>query len=273
MNILEKIIASKFKEVEERKSLFPVKLLEGTSHFTAPVVSMETYIRRPDLSGIIAEIKRKSPSKGVINAHISVEQVSLAYMAAGASALSVLTDKEYFGGSSADLTTARKFNYCPILRKDFTVDEYQIIEARSIGADAILLIAAALSPKRVKELASFARSLGLEVLLELHDESELGHITDEVNIVGINNRNLKTFDVSVQTSLDLLPHLPKEKTLISESGLSDPAAVMQLKDAGFNGFLIGETFMKTGRPGAACSEFIKSLKSSAYAKATADKQV
>ncbi|MCB0396981.1 MAG: indole-3-glycerol phosphate synthase TrpC [Flavobacteriales bacterium] len=259
MNILEEIIAHKFKEVEERKSLYPVKLLETSLYYNSPVVSLSEYIRRPDLSGIIAEIKRKSPSKGMINAHISVEQVSINYMVAGASALSVLTDKQYFGGSSEDLTIARKFNYCPILRKDFTVDEYQIIEARSIGADAILLIAAALEPKRVKELAAFAKSLGLEVLLELHDETELGHICDEADVIGINNRNLKTFEVSVQTSLDIIHALPKEKTLISESGLGDPKVAAQLRQAGYHGFLIGEGFMRTGRPGAACEEFVKKL--------------
>src|SRR5262249_23227520 len=155
-----KIVEQKRKEVAERKSLYPVKLLEQSIFFASPAVSLKKYVQRKDLSGIIAEIKRKSPSKGPLNPHISVERTSIGYMQAGASALSVLTDKEFFGGSNEDLMVARKFNYCPILRKDFTIDEYQIIEAKSIGADAILLIAAIMEPQRVLALASFAHTLG-----------------------------------------------------------------------------------------------------------------
>ena len=173
MDILEKIIAHKYREVEERKSLYPVKLLEQSIFFASPVVSLKKYVQRKDKSGIIAEFKRKSPSKGVINSAASVERTSIGYMQAGASALSILTDKEFFGGTSDDLTTARKFNFCPILRKDFVVNEYQIIEAKSIGADAILLIAAALTPARLSELAKVAKGLGLEVLMEVHTKEEL----------------------------------------------------------------------------------------------------
>src|ERR1044071_3705561 len=173
MNILEEIIEHKRKEVEERKSLYPVKLLEKSIYFPSPSVSLRKYIQRPDKSGVIAEIKRKSPSKGVLNKNVSIERTSIGYMQAGASALSILTDKQFFGGNNEDLTTARKFNFCPIIRKDFTIDEYQIIEAKSIGADAILLIAAVLDPKLSQALTSFAHSLGMEVLLEVHDEQEL----------------------------------------------------------------------------------------------------
>ncbi len=261
MNILEKIIADKYKEVEERKSLVPAKLLEQSIYFDGKVVSMKKYVSDPEKSGIIAEFKRKSPSKGVINASASVEKVSIGYMQAGASALSVLTDKEYFGGSKEDLKIARKFNFCPILRKDFMVDEYQIIEAKSIGADCILLIAAALEPEKLKSMAYFAKNLGLEVLLEVHDGEELDRsLCDGIDLVGINNRNLKTFEVSIDTSLGLVNQIPSGFVKVSESGISDPKTLVQLKKAGFDGFLIGENFMKSSRPQQAAYNFIKEYK-------------
>src|SRR6187431_736395 len=197
MNILDQIIEHKRKEVAERKSLYPVKLLEQSIYFSTQPVSMTKYIQREDKTGIIAEFKRKSPSKGIINAHASVERTSIGYMQAGASALSVLTDKQFFGGSNEDLTVARKFNFCPIIRKDFTIDEYQIIEAKSIGADAILLIAAVLDSKEIKQFTTFAHSLKMEVLLEVHNEEELkNNLEAGADLIGVNNRNLKTFEVS-----------------------------------------------------------------------------
>ncbi|WP_439882841.1 indole-3-glycerol phosphate synthase TrpC [Pontibacter sp. MBLB2868] len=261
MNILDEIIAEKYKEVAERKALFPVKLLEKSLYFETPCLSMERYLLRPDKSGIIAEIKRKSPSKGDINPYVSVERTSIGYMQAGASALSVLTDSKYFGGKNEDLITARKYNYCPILRKDFTVDEYQLLEAKSIGADAILLIAAALPAARVKELAAFARSLGLEVILEVHSLDELQETyCPDVNVVGVNNRNLKTFKTDIGLSFELAKHIPAGVTKISESGLSQPQTLVDLQQAGYNGFLIGETFMTNSRPEQVASKFIKELK-------------
>ncbi|HAH36087.1 MULTISPECIES: indole-3-glycerol phosphate synthase TrpC [unclassified Algoriphagus] len=258
MNILEKIIVDKYKEVAERKSLVPVKLLEKSTFFEGKVVSMKKYVTHPEKSGIISEFKRKSPSKGMINGAASVETVSIGYMQAGASALSILTDKDYFGGSNEDLKIARKFNFCPILRKDFVVDEYQIIEAKSIGADCILLIAAALEPEKLKSLAYFAKSLGLEVLLEVHDGDELAQsINDGVDLIGVNNRNLKTFEVSIDTSLELVDKIPSSFIKISESGISDPNTLIKLKKAGFDGFLIGENFMKSSRPEQAAYNFIK----------------
>jgi len=216
---------------------------------------------REDKVGIIAEIKRQSPSKGMIHEFVSIEQTSISYMQGGASALSILTDTEFFGGKNEDLTTARKFNYCPILRKDFIIDEYQIVEAKSIGADAILLIAAALSPDRLKKLAQFGRSLGLEVLMEVHNEDELNsHLNEHLPVVGLNNRDLKTFEVNVQTSIDLVDSIPDQFVKISESGISKPETVLQLLSHGFQGFLIGEYFMSHGRPGAACAEFIHKIK-------------
>ncbi|MFC5192584.1 indole-3-glycerol phosphate synthase TrpC [Algoriphagus aquatilis] len=261
MNILEKIIADKYKEVEEKKSLTPVKLLEKSAFFSGPIVSMKKYVTHPEKSGIISEFKRKSPSKGWINASAAIEQVSIGYMQAGASALSVLTDKEYFGGTNEDLKTARKFNYCPIIRKDFIVDEYQILEAKSIGADCILLIAAALEPEKLKSLAYFAKSLGLEVLMEVHDGEELDRsLCDGLDLVGVNNRNLKTFEVSIDTSLALVDRIPANFIKVSESGISDPATLIQLKKAGFDGFLIGENFMKSSRPEQAAYNFIKEFR-------------
>ncbi|GAA0878232.1 indole-3-glycerol phosphate synthase TrpC [Algoriphagus jejuensis] len=261
MNILEKIIADKYLEVAERKSLVPVKLLEGSVFFEGKVVSMKKYVTNPEKSGIIAEFKRKSPSKGVINGSASVEKVSIGYMQAGASALSILTDTEYFGGSSDDLKAARKFNFCPIIRKDFIVDEYQILEAKSMGADCILLIAAALEPAKLKSLASFAKGLGLEILMEVHDGAELERsLCDDLDLVGVNNRNLKTFEVSVDTSLALVDQIPGNFVKVSESGISDPNTMIELKKAGFDGFLIGENFMKSSRPEQAAYNFIKEFK-------------
>lgn len=272
MNILEKIIADKHREVAERSSLLPMKLLEQSIYFEGKVVSMKKYVTNPEKSGIIAEFKRKSPSKGMINGSASVEAVSIGYMQAGASALSVLTDREYFGGTSEDLKTARKFNFCPIIRKDFIVDEYQLIEAKSIGADCILLIAAALEPAKLKSLAAFAKSLGLEVLMEVHDGEELERsLCENLDLVGVNNRNLKTFEVSVDTSLALVDKIPSSFVKVSESGISDPVTMVQLKRAGFDGFLIGENFMKSSRPEQAAYNFIKEyrklLATSALSKA------
>jgi len=265
MNILDEIIAYKKKEVADRKELYPVKLLEQSHYFATQPVSLKKYIQRDDLSGIIAEIKRKSPSKGVINPHVSVERTSIGYMQAGASALSVLTDTNFFGGSNDDLMTARKFNFCPILRKDFTVDEYQIVEAKSIGADAILLIAAALPPARVKELAAFAHSFGLEVLLEVHNEEELNANLDaQADLIGVNNRNLKTFELSVEISKQLAKRIPDTVVKVSESGIESVATILELKTYGYEGFLMGQNFMQHSRPEIAAKEFIHDLKKATH---------
>lgn len=259
-NILDQILEQKTKEVAERKSLYPVKLLEQSIYFSAQPVSIKKYIKQQDKSGIIAEIKRKSPSKGVINAHVSIERTSIGYMQAGASAISVLTDKLFFGGSNEDLTTARTFNFCPILRKDFMIDEYQIIEAKSIGADVILLIAAALSPAMIKQFTAFAHSLGLEILLEVHNEEELhSNLEAGADLIGVNNRNLKTFELSLEISKSLAPLIPKEMIKVSESGIESVAAIKDLKQYGYEGFLMGQNFMQHSRPEEACKAFIDAL--------------
>lgn len=260
MNILDKIVAHKRQEVAQRKQLYPVKLLEQSIYFETPTVSMCHYVRRPDKSGIIAEFKRRSPSKGDINPYASVERVTIGYMQAGASALSVLTDEQFFGGKNADLTEARKNNFCPILRKDFTVDEYQIIEARAIGADVILLIAECLSASEVKALSARAHELGLEVLMEIHSPDQLGKLTEHIDLVGVNNRNLKDFSVSIQHSIDALPAIPDSVVKVSESGLNDPRSIVALKEAGFEGFLIGEHFMQSDAPELRAREFIQRIR-------------
>jgi indole-3-glycerol phosphate synthase len=260
MNILEQIVEKKKTEVAMRKELFPVKYLEKSIFYETIPVSLKKYLLRPGSSQIIAEFKRKSPSKGMINTYADVEKISVGYMQAGAAALSILTDTEFFGGTSQDLQLARKFNFCPILRKDFIVEEYQVIEAKSIGADVVLLIAAILKPDEIKHLALLAKQLGMEVLLEIHTKEELENIDlTNIDLVGVNNRNLKTFEVSVNTSLMLSEIIPTDKIKISESGISDVDTIAKLKQAGYQGFLMGENFMKQPRPEIAARQFIQSL--------------
>jgi indole-3-glycerol phosphate synthase len=259
-SVLQEIVANKRQEVQEAQQLYPAKLLERSIYFESPTVSLRGYLDRDDLTGIIAEIKRKSPSKGMLNEHISVEKLSLGYMQAGASALSVLTDKKFFGGTTTDLTAARRLNYCPILRKDFIVDEYQIIEAKSIGADVVLLIAAVLTPQETKRFAALARSLGLEVLLEVHTEREIeSHIVSEVDLVGVNNRDLATFSIAVETSERLAEKIPASMTKISESGISSPEVIRSLRQYGYKGFLIGEAFMRAASPEVVCRALVEAL--------------
>ncbi|HXB09883.1 MAG TPA: indole-3-glycerol phosphate synthase TrpC [Puia sp.] len=258
-NILDKIIGYKRSEVVERKTAVPVGVLETRAGFAREPLSLWTFLTDPRRTGIIAEFKRRSPSKGVINDRSTVEDVTRGYTAAGASCLSVLTDGPSFGGSKEDLEAAR-VNAVPILRKDFIVDEYQIVEARAMGADVILLIAACLSPAEVCRLAKFARSLGLEVLLEIHGEDELGHVCGATPIVGVNNRDLKTFTVDIERSIRLIGRIPKDKLVVAESGIDRVETIWRMQDAGFQGFLIGERFMKEQDPANAFAAFIQQLK-------------
>jgi indole-3-glycerol phosphate synthase len=259
MNILEKIIAHKKEEIVKRKSQRSIGELKASTYYSRKTFSLKQFLLDENKTSIIAEFKRKSPSKGVINGNADVVKVTKAYTEYGASCLSVLTDEEFFGGKDIDLLAAR-VNNIPILRKDFIIDEYQIVEAKSIGADVILLIAACMTPERARELAIFAKSLQLEVLLEIHDDNELQHICDEVHLVGINNRNLKTFKVDINTSIDLGRKIPKDKIKIAESGISDFETINLLKEHGFKGFLIGENFMKMPDPGLAFKQFAQHLK-------------
>ncbi|GEP89967.1 indole-3-glycerol phosphate synthase [Chitinophaga terrae (ex Kim and Jung 2007)] len=258
-NILAEIVAHKKIEVAARKEERSEEVLRQSSAFNRQPFSLREFLQRPDKTGIIAEFKRRSPSKGLINGEATVEAVTGAYCRYGASGLSVLTDEQYFGGSSADLIAARSINQIPILRKDFVIDEYQILEAKAIGADVILLIAECLEAAEVARLAKFADSLGLEVLLEVHSEPQLEKITAHTHLVGVNNRDLITFKVDFNRSCELAPKIPADKVKVAESGISDPAAIVTLKQAGFQGFLIGECFMKESDPAYAFEQFVTTL--------------
>lgn len=259
MNILETIVAQKKLEVAERKAQMNLKELEKGPFFKNETLSLKKFIRDETRTGIIAEFKRRSPSKGVINDRVTVEEVTTAYARYGASGISVLTDMPFFGGSLDDLLAAT-VNEVPLLRKDFMIDEYQMVEAKAYGAEVILLIAACLSPREVKSLATTAKGLGLEVLLELHDESELGHVCGEVDLVGVNNRNLKTFTVDLEHSVRLAEQIGSGFVKVAESGISQVKNIRYLKQYGFEGFLIGENFMKEAHPGEAFRNFVAELK-------------
>ncbi|MNE13872.1 Indole-3-glycerol phosphate synthase [compost metagenome] len=261
MTILDKIVARKREEILENKALVSVKDLEQSEFFNRDCYSLKSALTQPDKVGIIAEFKRRSPSKGILNADADVVETTKGYVEAGASVLSILTDVDFFNGSNENVIKARRANQVPILRKDFIVDEYQILEAKSIGADVILLIAACLTPDELKRLGAFTHSLGMSVLLEVHDKDELlRSINSHIDAIGVNNRNLATFNVDVQTSFDLAELIPNDFVKVSESALSEAKTIIDLKKAGFGGFLIGETFMKTSDPAKACREFIGEVK-------------
>jgi len=258
MNILDTIIAKKKIEVAEKKSSESISSLERKYYFKKPTLSFRDFLLRDDKTGIIAEFKRRSPSKGIINSTASVAETTKTYTHNGASALSVLTDEDFFGGSLDDLSAAT-VNEIPLLRKDFIIDEYQLIESKAYGAEIILLIAACLTTSDVKKLASFAKNIGLNVLLEIHNNEELEHICDEVDVVGVNNRDLKTFTVDINRSIQLSELIPADKIKISESGIDTIASIELLKRYGFKGFLMGEKFMKEKDPGLAFQNFVQEL--------------
>ena len=258
MNILEKIIAYKHKEVARRKKAFPLATLESGRYFSRTPLSLARSILDSRKTGIIAEYKRKSPSKGVINDRDSVEAVTRGYMAYGASGISILTDHRFFGGSPDDLLAARD-NDLPLLRKEFVIDEYQVIEAKAFGADAILLIAACLPKEDVIKLSGLAGSLGMEVLLEIHNAAELDHICDGISLVGINSRDLKTFAVNMENAVKLVDQIDNRFVKIAESGINSVSDVQYLRSHGFQGFLIGEYFMRQERPVQAFKEFSYAL--------------
>ncbi|MFM9987191.1 indole-3-glycerol phosphate synthase TrpC [Flavobacterium sp.] len=259
MNILDKIIFAKRNEVALKKSIIPVSQLENSVLFGCRTISLSKILRNSN-SGIIAEHKRRSPSKVEINYSFSVEEVVKGYQNAGICGISILTDGKYFGGSLDDLLLARASVSIPLLRKEFIIDEYQILEAKAHGADLILLIAAVLTREEIKNLSEFAQSLGLEVLLEVHNLEELQKsIMPTLDMIGVNNRNLKTFEVSLDFSKELASEIPDEFVKVSESGISSIEAINELKPYGYKGFLIGENFMKTDNPGKAASNFIKQL--------------
>lgn len=257
-NILDKIVANKRIEVEQQKKKVSIDQLIkqiGTANkqglFKQSLINSST--------GIIAEFKRRSPSRGWIFENAKIEEVIPLYSDGGASAISVLTDTDFFGGTFADLIMASSLTKTPLLRKDFMVDEYQFYQAAAMGASAILLIASSLTIQETKQFAVKAKELGLDVLLEVHNEAELGHINEYVDVVGVNNRNLGTFVTDVQASFDLVDKIPNEFVKISESGISSLQTVIDLREVGYKGFLMGENFMKTDNPGEALANFIKEL--------------
>lgn len=258
-NILDKIIADKRREVELKRTLIPISQLESTALSGRKTISLAQALKK-SRSGIIAEHKRRSPSKQTINQNTNVGQVAKAYEKAGVSGMSVLTDIKYFGGSLEDLVLARASVNLPLLRKEFIIDEYQVLESKAHGADVILLIAAVLDRNEIRQLSELAQSLGLEVLLEVHNEEELHKaIMPSLDLLGVNNRNLKTFTVDLKTSKTLSEIIPNDFVKVSESGISTPQAILELQAFGYQGFLIGEGFMREEEPGTSAELFIKSL--------------
>ena len=259
MNILDTILAKKKIEIADRKRNKSISELEKGPFFKNKTLSFRDFLMREDKTGIIAEFKRKSPSKGVINNTSTVAEVTTAYAKFGASGISVLTDEEFFGGSLNDLLEST-INEVPLLRKDFIIDEYQIIESKAFGAEVILLIASCLTRKEVITFAALAKNIGLNVLLEIHNEQELAHICNDVDVVGVNNRDLKTFTVDINCSIGLSKEIPADTVKISESGIDNVASIKLLRQHGFRGFLIGEKFMKEKNPGLAFQNFTQQLK-------------
>ncbi|SKB62406.1 indole-3-glycerol phosphate synthase [Soonwooa buanensis] len=257
MTILDKIIERKKQELEVSKTKVSLQQLKDSEFFNRETISLKNTLKSK--SGIIAEFKRQSPSKGIINNQFSSLEVVTAYEKFGASAVSILTDSDFFGGNFEDITSVRNHINIPILRKDFMIDTYQFCEAKSMGADVVLLIAACLSPTQVSEFTDLAHQLNLEVLLEIHSEKELKHINNNIDFVGINNRNLKDFKVDLQHSVNLKNQLPKDILSIAESGIYNEEDFRFLKEKGFDGFLMGEYFMKSDNPGNKFEEFVTNV--------------
>jgi indole-3-glycerol phosphate synthase len=260
MNILDKIVARKRVEVDAAKQQRSIQQLEQLPHFERTTYSLSTALADKNDLGIIAEFKRHSPSQGDINIHADVATVTQGYAQYGAAALSVLTDSDFFKGSIKDVQTARAHNSIPVLRKEFIVDEYQIFEAKGIGADVILLIAECLTAQEVATFAKRSKSLGLDVLMEIHSGEQLQKLTPNIDVVGVNNRNLKTFEVDTQTSIELYHQIPDDFLRISESGINDPNTIYDLRRQGFDGFLIGEYFMRAEQPHLRFQEFVQRVR-------------
>ncbi|MBN2166421.1 MAG: indole-3-glycerol phosphate synthase TrpC [Marinilabiliaceae bacterium] len=259
MTILDKIVARKREEVATAKLLVSIEQLSKEKYFETECLSLKAFLTDSKKNGIIAEFKRQSPSKGVINDCVKPQDVVVGYQNAGVSALSILTDNHFFGGSFDDLMVGRSVVDIPVLRKDFMIDTYQVYEAKAIGASAILLIAAILTNNEAKELGAKAHELGLSVLMEVHNREELDLVNEYVDVVGVNNRDLKTFTVNLERSVELASHMPSDIIKISESGIHSVDDIVYLKKHGFSGFLIGENFMKQENPGEACKLFCNDL--------------
>ena len=257
MNILREIVLNKRKEIHFLKKNRPISEIENSQYFNREVISLKKSLI--EKSGIISEFKRKSPSKPNINLDAEVITITRGYELSNSSGISILTDSKYFGGSNEDITSVRSEINIPILRKDFILDEYQVIESKSLGADVILLIAASLSKEDVKNLSRFAKTFDLQVILEIHSEDELSYLCDSIDVVGVNNRNLKKFETDINNSINIAGMIPSSFLKISESGISTSKEILRLKEYGFDGFLIGENFMKKEDPVFACNDFIKKI--------------
>ena len=257
MSILREIVLNKRKEIHFLKKNRPISEIEKSQYFNREVISLKKSLI--EKSGIISEFKRKSPSKPNINLDAEVITITRGYELSNSSGISILTDSKYFGGSNEDITSVRSEINIPILRKDFILDEYQVIESKSLGADVILLIAASLSKEDVKNLSRFAKTFDLQVILEIHSEDELSYLCDSIDVVGVNNRNLKKFETDINNSINIAGMIPSSFLKISESGISTSKEILRLKEYGFDGFLIGENFMKKEDPVFACNDFIKKL--------------
>lgn len=262
MTILDRIVLDIKEKIAICKSKVSIEELKAIPLFSRQTISFKKSLTAPGSSGVIAEFKRRSPSKGIINGEADVKEVVLGYEQGGAAAVSVLTNETFFGGCNEYLTAARSVLSIPILRKEFIVDPYQIYEARAIGADFILLIAEILTKSEIKEFTDLAHSIGLEVLMELHDEDQVCKIIPELDAVGINNRDLKTFTVDIDRSIRMAQSLPATTITVAESGLTDPETAITMRKAGFKGFLVGEQFMKQDNPAEGCKSFCNSLKES-----------
>ena len=260
MKILDKIVRDKKLEVDKLSSNSSIKELENSSLFSRQCISLKDSILKSS-GGIICEFKRRSPSNNNINYKSNISEVVKGYQKAGAAGLSILTNKQYFDGDIQDILEIRDITSIPILRKEFIISEYQIIEAKSIGSDAILLIASILSKEEIKNYSSLAKNIGLEVLFEIHDAEELEKISGEnIDIIGVNNRNLDTLEIDLQNSVDLYNKIPNSFVKISESGISEVESILKLREVGYQGFLIGEKFMRTDNPFESAYNFIKKVK-------------
>ena len=259
MKILDKIVEDKKIEINKLLSNSSISKLENSHLFSRKCISLKESIKNNN-SGIICEFKRRSPSNQNINYISSLSDVVSGYEEAGAAGLSILTNKKYFDGDTQDIIDIRDISNLPILRKEFIISEYQVIEAKSIGSDAILLIASILSEEEIIGYSSLAKSIGLEVLLEIHSEDELYKISGyDIDIVGVNNRNLDTLEIDLNNSIELYGKIPSKFVKISESGISEVESILKLKELGYNGFLIGEKFMKTNNPMESAYNFIKKI--------------
>jgi indole-3-glycerol phosphate synthase len=261
MTILDHIIEIKKEEVARLKKAATTETFSQMPGFDRCCLSLKDALLKEGSSGVIAEFKQKSPSKGVINASADADRVTAGYTQAGAAGLSILTDEPFFGGNLQNLVAGRAANpSTPILRKDFMIDPIQVYEAKAAGADLVLLIASCLGSAQAGELAALAKALGMEVMVEVHTEEELEKIPAVADLVGVNNRDLHSFQTDIETSVRLAKLIPDKFVKISESGLSSPETIFYLREHGYRGFLMGETFMKTTDPAKACNEFISKLK-------------